>query len=311
MTLLLTNTKTPSVFPKIGISLRKAADIAVGESVIKHDVEAEGKAKWFIKLLESQWHACASCCVPSSWPELSPREVVPLTKDVMMFQEFLQDAGEQAQKELEEGPGMAAWTKLSQVLLSEITLFNGRPEGEVAEMLLETYINRNKIPVSTKGYDFLTALEQQLARNFSVIEIQGKCSRKVPLLLTDSMLALMDVLKNTRDKVRVRQSNPYFFANLQAGSRFQGGECLRSYALESKAKCPDDLTTPKLRKPVATLCQMSSLKDKELDQVAESLGHDVRAHRKEDRLSENKSRLKKISEIFLAMDEGKFPAEGK
>ncbi|XP_061074219.1 uncharacterized protein LOC133108596 [Conger conger] len=372
--------KTPSVFPKIGYSLRKAAEVAVGEFVIKRDVEAEGNAKEFIRLLQSDWSASASCRVPSSRPRLRRCEVVPLTEDVMEFQEFLQDAAERARAELQEKPSLAAWTKLSQLLLSEIAVFNGRQEGEiavfngrregeitvfngrregevavfngkregevavfngrregeiaifngrqegevaifngrregeiaifngrregeVAKMLQDTNINRNKTPVNTEGYNSLTALEQQLAKKFSRIEIQGKCGRKDLVLLTDSMLALMEVLNNMRDKVGVPQSNPYFFATLRAGSRFQAGDFLRSCATDSKAQRPEDLTTPRLRTPVAMLCQMAALQDNVLDQLAESLGHGLRARGEDERLSENKLRLKKISELFLAMDE--------
>ncbi|KAJ8287351.1 hypothetical protein COCON_G00000100 [Conger conger] len=126
---------------------------------------------------------------------------------------------------------------------------------------------------------------------------------QLPAKAEEIMLALMEVLNNMRDKVGVPQSNPYFFATLRAGSRFQAGDFLRSCATDSKAQRPEDLTTPRLRTPVAMLCQMAALQDNVLDQLAESLGHGLRARGEDERLSENKLRLKKISELFLAMDE--------
>ena len=57
-----------------------------------------------------------------------------------------------------------------------------------------------------------------------------------------------------------------------------------------------------LRKHVATLSQVLNLKNHELDQVADFLGHDIRVHREYYRLPE--AQLPKISKLLFAMEKG-------
>lgn len=59
-----------------------------------------------------------------------------------------------------------------------------------------------------------------------------------------------------------------------------------------------------LRKHVATLSQILNLKNHELDQVADFLGHDIHVHREYYRLPEATTQLAKISKLLLAMEKG-------
>lgn len=61
-------------------------------------------------------------------------------------------------------------------------------------------------------------------------------------------------------------------------SDIRGYDCLRKYAVESKASNPELLSLTKLRKHVATLCQLLNLDQQELEQVACFMGHDIRVH---------------------------------
>ncbi|KAI3354602.1 hypothetical protein L3Q82_019106, partial [Scortum barcoo] len=57
-------------------------------------------------------------------------------------------------------------------------------------------------------------------------------------------------------------------------------------------------------KKVATLSQVLNLKNHELDQVADFLGHDIRVHREYYRLQEATTQLAIISKLLLAMEKG-------
>nr|XP_023685598.1 uncharacterized protein LOC111853180 isoform X3 [Paramormyrops kingsleyae] len=50
----------PSLVRKIGYSLKKCAEIVVGEALLAEDKETEKRAKSFIKLYDAQWRACLS-----------------------------------------------------------------------------------------------------------------------------------------------------------------------------------------------------------------------------------------------------------
>ncbi|KAL7846080.1 hypothetical protein AOLI_G00242720 [Acnodon oligacanthus] len=58
---------------------------------------------------------------------------------------------------------------------------------------------------------------------------------------------------------------------------------------------------------VTTVSQILNLKNSELDQVADFLGHDIRVHREYYRLPEATTQLAKISKLLLAMEKGCLP----
>ncbi|KAG5855867.1 hypothetical protein ANANG_G00001230 [Anguilla anguilla] len=298
--------KASSVFLKIGYSLRKAVDIAVGESIINDDVTAEGRGKKFIQLLESKWNACISSRALGSVPrgKLSRCDVVPLTEDVMKLQTFLWESEENAKRELEGNPGPTAWKKLSEVLLLEIAVFNGIREDEVAKMLLETYVKRTKTAADAEVDESLTPLEQHLAEMCTAIEVRGKFGKKISVLLTPSMAASIEVLNSARGTVGVPQDDPHVFARLEVDPPVRGGPRLRKYAADSGTQYPELLTSAKLRKRVATLCQAMHLREDQLDRVAESSGYELGVRPESGSVSENTPQLTKVRELLVAMEKG-------
>lgn len=85
---------------------------------------------------------------------------------------------------------------------------------------------------------------------------------------------------------------------------YRGQDCLRIYADECGAQNPELLRSTQLRKHAATLSQALNLKNHELDQVADFLGHDIRVHREYYRLPEATTQVAKISKLLLAMEKG-------
>ncbi|XP_048847978.1 uncharacterized protein LOC125718284 isoform X3 [Brienomyrus brachyistius] len=76
----------PSLVRKLGYSLKKCAEIVVGEALLAEDKETEERAKSFIKLHEAQWRACLSSHAISSlhrskWKKL---DIIPLTEYVSL-----------------------------------------------------------------------------------------------------------------------------------------------------------------------------------------------------------------------------------
>ena len=80
----------------------------------------------------------------------------------------------------------------------------------------------------------------------------------------------------------------------------RGWDCLREPPLES----PKSITNTKLRKYIATISQILSLKE-ELDWLARHLGHDIRVHREYYRLHDSTIEIAKVCKLLLAVDSGK------
>nr|XP_029514840.1 uncharacterized protein LOC115128846 isoform X2 [Oncorhynchus nerka] len=297
--------KTPSLPLKIGYSLKRATEIAFGESRMTEDREAEAQAKRFIELLENNWNNCFSGLSLSDVPQCDEVDVTSLTEDLIKLQKFLKVAEDRAKRELLESPTNAVWKMLNETLLAEIALFNRKRTGEVAKMLLETYTNRKKSPASADIFNSLSRLEQELGDDkLTRVEIEGKNGRTMPVLLTARMISSLEILIANRDKVGVSKDNPYVFARSpDAASYVRGSDCLRKFARACNAKNPESLIHATVRKEVAIHCQILNLNESELDQVAKLLGHDTQVHKEYYRLSENAAHLAEISKLLLAMDQ--------
>lgn len=84
------------------------------------------------------------------------------------------------------------------------------------------------------------------------------------------------------------------------------------YASQCGAKHHEHLRSTQLRKHVATLSQVLNLKNNELDQVGDFLGHDIRVHRDFYRLPVPTTQLAKISKLLLSMERGRLSSmQGK
>lgn len=86
---------------------------------------------------------------------------------------------------------------------------------------------------------------------------------------------------------------------------------MRKYAQERKAEHPELLRSTKLRKQVATLCQLLDLSEQELEQVATFMGHDFRVHRDFYRQTDKTFQIGKISKLLFAMEQDTGTLTGK
>jgi hypothetical protein len=59
-----------------------------------------------------------------------------------------------------------------------------------------------------------------------------------------------------------------------------GCSAIRKYAKLSEAAKPELLTSCRLRKHIATVTQVLSLRDNEVDQLAKFMGHTTKTHQK-------------------------------
>ncbi|XP_070174588.1 uncharacterized protein [Littorina saxatilis] len=86
----------------------------------------------------------------------------------------------------------------------------------------------------------------------------------------------------------------------------RGSDTLRKFVTSAQLAEPQFITSTSLRKQVATLSQIVSLKDNELDALAQFMGHDVRTHREYYRLPSDMMQLAKVSKLLLALEKGKL-----
>lgn len=196
---------------------------------------------------------------------------------------------------------------LASLTLTRIILFNKRRSGEASKMTLMQYSARpNWEQLGTEETkNSLSPFERKLATSLTIVQIIGKRGRKVPLLLTRDMKESIDTLILNRIKAGILPQNPYIFAIANTPlSHMRGHECLKKWCKDTDLESPELITSTKLRKYVATVCQVFNLTDNECDWLARHLGHDVRVHRDFYRMHENAVELTNVSRLLLAVDQG-------
>ncbi|XP_077422404.1 uncharacterized protein LOC144052330 isoform X4 [Vanacampus margaritifer] len=298
--------KTPSLALKLGHSLHKICDILHCRALMSGDKEMQNSAKTFQKLQSSKWSELVSHTALTTLHEehFNKASTLPFTEDVQRLHRHLETTGSLASENLDKIPSTKVYGELCRVTLAKIILFNRRRGGEVAKMQLKSFLQRDTADLHKDVAVGLTKFEQKLCKHFSRVEIRGKRGRKVAVLLSPDMVDSLTQPINKRKDCEVPEENIFLFARPNCLTPYRGSDCLRTYANECGAQNPEHLRSTQLRKHVATLSQVLNLKNHELDQVADFLGHDIRVHREYYRLPEATTQLAKISKLLIAMEKG-------
>ncbi|KAM7393552.1 hypothetical protein PAMP_020415 [Pampus punctatissimus] len=303
----------PSTAVKIGFSLKGATEAWIGHCLMTSDVLGEKKAKKFKELLESSWSSYVSTNAHSTMEQRrwNKEDCVPLTEDVITLQNYLRKIEDESKAELKKSVSTTAYKRLCESLLAQIIVFNKKREGEASRLTLETYLKADTGPVNKDIYDTLSPMEKQMSHRLTRIVTRGKRGRKVPILLLERTRASLDFLIKRRSDVGILDDNPYLFARIGTTTNIRGCDCLRKYAVESKASNPELLRSTKLRKHVATLCQLLNLDHQELEQVARFMGHDIRVHCEYYRQTDKTFQVAKIGKLLFAIEQGPKSLKGK
>lgn len=298
--------KTVSLVSKIGYSLKRAAEIAFGESRMTEDCETESEVKKFIQLLDTKWTECFSrkALALSVKQDVKKVEVdkSTVTEDLIKLHRFITGEEDEARKELKGSPSLSTWKKLSEATLADVCLFNRGRVGNIGRMLLQTYTCKKRSGTFVPPADQMrksTKLELDLGARFTRLELEGQYGRNMLVLLTERMVLSIDLLIANRAQAGVSKSNPYLFARTEGPSFIRGLDCFRRAAMECGVKNPEALLSSSLREQIACCWQLMSLSESELDQVAKLVGQTSQECYT---LSRNASQLEEVSKQLLKMD---------
>jgi hypothetical protein len=135
----------------------------------------------------------------------------------------------------------------------------------------------------------------------------GKRNRKVPIIITPEVQRAIEILIKTRDEVGVHPDNPYVFAvnNDNSKNNIRGCQAIANVVRHVELKNPEQLTSTKLRKYVATVSQIVDMNEAEIGWLARHLGHDIQIHKDFYRLQESTIEMAIVGNLLVAVDEGK------
>ncbi|XP_030854616.1 uncharacterized protein LOC115918254 [Strongylocentrotus purpuratus] len=303
---------TPSLALKLGHTLRKAAFVLLSKALMDRDGDDMQKlVEKFIKLLDTCWGSEISTHALRTLYQRKRNQpkLLPLTSDVVALSRHLEVQAELCVDKLSSGTAIenhSTWRELNKTMLAHLIVFNRRRQGEISKMTLDDYnkIKKGESHMVEGQLEMLKDWEKNLVKFLWRVEVVGKRGRTVPILVTDSMKSCVDTLVSHREEAGVNPSNKYLFAvaNSDTTSHVRGSDALRELSEACGAQNPSTLRSTKLRKHVATMSQLMSLRDHEMDALANFMGHDIRIHREYYRLPDAAMQVAKISKILFAME---------
>ncbi|CAG9788289.1 unnamed protein product [Diatraea saccharalis] len=302
----------PTYAMNISTSLKQCCNIAImatlkSDSSVKTAV-IEADLKTLIHLIESNWKFDVSSQASNDlnlkkWNKVT---IVSLASDLKMLKQYICEKAKSAASKLveSENSNIEAYVTLAETIYCRILLLNRRRPGELQRLLLSTYqeCHNNSNAYEEFGRAISDA-EKMLIKSFKRIVIRGKRGRGVPVLLTDEVQADIDLLISIRQKY-ISNKNQFLFAKPGSENTLCGYKVLEKYANASGAKNPTAITTTKLRKHLATLTQMFNMKETDIEQLANFMGHTQAVHRQNYRLPDDVYQTAKLSKLLLLMESG-------
>jgi len=123
-------------------------------------------------------------------------------------------------------------------------------------------------------------------------------------LLTPVLQNSIDVLLKWRKEAGVHPDNQYVFArpNFDSRNPIRSSDAIRRFANETYLSAPENVTSTKLRKHVATVSQILNLEKNDLEVIASFMGHAIEVHRSFYHLPQETIQIAKNSLVHSTME---------
>lgn len=205
---------------------------------------------------------------------------MPLTENIILFNQYCYKATEEAGALLRINlQNVDDYKQLSEAVLALVISLNRKRIGDIQFIKTEFYINsRNN--VQENCLNLLTESEKKLTKYFKRIISIGKGSKAIPILFPKKIQAYVELLILCRHSTRfIPKENQFLFALVGSSNKWiNGSTVLKKYAKLCGAKYPERITSSRLRKRIATILQILSLNEVEMEQVASFMGHTKKTH---------------------------------
>ena len=140
-----------------------------------------------------------------------------------------------------------------------IILFNKRRSSEAALLRVETFQNRIdwKKMAHQEIVNSLQLVEKKLLDRLDMVQTQGKMNKRVPIVLTqDAQEAIQNLIKYKGD---VGQENNKYVFGCGASGHLSPWHTINKHAKRAGCKEPSLISSTRLRKYIATTCQVGIL----------------------------------------------------
>lgn len=279
-------------------------DLLVVESMKADDQEKERNVERFLKLFKREAKTKILKLVANSKAEArrGKKKNIPTTADVNKLSTFLESERSDCFSQLSQKYTYKKWVALSQLTLASILVFNRRRAGEMQNITVTDFNNREII--AEQCDTLLNTIPEETKEEInSRLEMRGKLGRTVPALLKHNVEECIQLLIHHRKNAGIRDTNDFLFALPTQTIRIRTVNVwtlMRSFATACGAENPSSLTGTNLRKHFASFCATQNLNDNDVSNLADFMGHHEDVHRKIYRQNPLSSQVSLLSPLLKA-----------
>lgn len=286
-----TSFKIPSLATSLGTLLKQLCKRCITIMIKRRDKEKRELAEEFLNLLIEDYSSSISRTAVETQHQRKRHstKLLPSQDDIKKLERYLNDTLKTSYDSLKRTFSLKAWKTLAESCLLSIQLFNQRRPGEIERALIEDFQNYESVNENTIGTSYLSLNneEKKAAQKYVRFTMRGKLGRTVPVLLHKQMLEYLQLLLSHRKTANVHLKNPYLFGVpgiLKGNYRYlRACDLMRKYSNECGASNPDRLQGTNLRKHIATMCTNLNLKEYEVSDLANFMGHADKIHKEHHR----------------------------
>ncbi|KAJ8936194.1 hypothetical protein NQ318_008491 [Aromia moschata] len=229
--------------------------------------------------------------------------IVPLASDLKKFKDYLKTTANSAAAKLQSDCNdRDAYKTLQQTVYCRIMLLCRKRPGELARLTVDLYNEGKEAQTYEEFENKIRPSERILMRKFKRVVIKGK-RKATPVLFSLDVQEHIQILLDLRSNF-TSQNDPYIFSKLISREPFRGYQVLMHHAKMAGLKNPDAIKSRGLRKHLATISQLFSMENEDVEQLATFMGHTLDVHRKEYRLPDDIFQTAKIAKLLLLMESG-------
>lgn len=278
----------PATADALGMLTKEVCAQWIIECAKMKNEQEKKNAELFLFIYEKQFSKYIGSTVSESQAEMRRLKKIklPSQEDIKTLHDYLQTESRLAYDTLKKDDfNYSSWKKLLEATLISVQLFNRRRAGEIERLKLVHFeaienINEETCP------DIYTTLNEEakiFVNRYSRILLRGKRNRTVPVLLDGEMRDCVKLILKYRKNAKVSSQNPYVFAlpgNFRTDCRHASAcELMRTFSKSCGAQVPESLRGTLLRKHIATTCISLNLRDHEVEDLANFMGHADKIHR--------------------------------
>ncbi|XP_066585410.1 uncharacterized protein [Prorops nasuta] len=301
-----TGFKTPSLATSLGTLLKQVCKRCITIYIKKEDDKKRKHAERFLQLMTEDYSSSiARTAIETQYKKKrQTTKRLPTPTDIKMLENYLTNNLIKAHDSLKQEFSYSAWLSLVETCLIMIQVFNGRRSGETERALLEDFLNYQKVDESSVGesYATLSEDEKKAAETYVRFTIRGKLGRTVAILVHKQIMENLQLVLKYRKLAKVSEKNPYLFGipgKLKGDYRYlRACELLRKFSEKCGAPNPLTLRGTNLRKHIATMCVNLELKENEVSELANFMGHAESIHKSHYRQPILRREIFKISKLL-------------